>query len=301
MPILSGFLTRRILRLVESPPFAEPWRGFNPAELSVLAWQVATDLGTPVFALACGCAGVAVLAHQLQAGGFWQPGLLAPEARRLWVIGSSGSAGSRWVQMGWRTLKGLTLAGAVLAALLWDANGLERLRSLEPGAGLHAAAVRLSTILLSLATACLALGGIDYWLRFRRVEALLRMTPEEEREDRRNVEGDPEARGRRLRLARQWRLDAREIPSGVVLAIGGAGSTLVLVGGDRPPGRIMIRAVARGVEAAAWRRTLTHGGIPTVEEPSLARALARPGSGRTLPPRLVQRLTAVWPAQERSA
>ena len=71
----------------------------------------------------------------------------------------------------------------------------------------------------SLAGVLLALGLVDYVLRYRRFEAMLRTTPEEQREDQRVMEGDPAARAQRRRVARSMRGDSPELLAGSALLV----------------------------------------------------------------------------------
>ena len=61
-----------------------------------------------------------------------------------------------------------------------------------------------------LAAVLLVLGLVDYGLRYRRFESMLRTTTQEQREDRRVIEGDPAARAQRRRIARTLRGDSPE-------------------------------------------------------------------------------------------
>ena len=74
---------------------------------------------------------------------------------------------------------------------------------------LHLAAV--------LAGVLLVLGLVDYGLRYSRFEAMLRTTPQEQREDQRTMEGDVAARAQRRRIARAWRGDSPELLAGASL------------------------------------------------------------------------------------
>ena len=56
-----------------------------------------------------------------------------------------------------------------------------------------------------LAAVLVVLGVVDYGLRYRRFESMLRTTTQEQREDRRVIEGDPAARAQRRRIARELR------------------------------------------------------------------------------------------------
>ena len=83
-------------------------------------------------------------------------------------------------------------------------------------------------------------------LRYRRFEAMLRTTPQEQREDQRVVEGDPAARAQRQHAARSMRGDSPELLAGAALfSLARRGLTLVIAGGP-PPRRVSIRTVAKG-------------------------------------------------------
>jgi flagellar biosynthesis protein FlhB len=251
-----------------------------------------------VSALALATALGSLVSHQLQLGGYWQPNLLAPRLDRLWSTNRHGPIGSRFAQGLWSLAKPLLLAVVVCLSISADPNSFQRIARADLPVALRIAGEKLSATLSCLALACLALGAVDAFIRFRRIESILQMTPDEARQDQRTVEGDPETRRRRDRLARQWRLDSRELPPDVALLIGGAGSIVVLVGGQKPPGAIVVRAVARGVEANRWRRAAQLANLPVVESPPLARVLSLPATkSRGLPPELVDQLAAIWPAK----
>jgi flagellar biosynthesis protein FlhB len=100
---------------------------------------------------------------------------------------------------------------AIVAALAIRA-GLprwQRLGGLEPHALAAASAAALRQFTLTLAIATLVLGLLDFLLQQRRFAILLRMTPEEQREDLRSTEGDPALRAQRRRIARTWQTDPR--------------------------------------------------------------------------------------------
>jgi flagellar biosynthetic protein FlhB len=149
-----------------------------------------------------------------------------------------------------------------------------------------------------MAAATLALGLIDYALQRRRFDAMLRLTPEESREDRKAMDGDPALRGRRLRLARAWRGDAPELLVGATLVVVGPGNLAVILAGGPPPKRVSVRSAAQGPTGATMRRSAEAARIATVEHGDLATKLARLSTkpNGSLTPDLVADLAAVWPA-----
>ena len=88
-----------------------------------------------------------------------------------------------------------------------------------------------------LAAVLLVLGLVDYGLRYSRFEAMLRMTPQEQREDQRTMEGDVAVRAQRRRIARAWRGDAPDLLAGASLVLTGPGGLTLVLSGGPPPRR----------------------------------------------------------------
>jgi flagellar biosynthetic protein FlhB len=175
------------------------------AQLRHLAWMIGWPLGV-IFG---GVTATVVAAQQLQVGGLWVPSLLAPDPARLWAFGRGSGVSARGTRGAWGLVKVLLVglvAGLAIRACLprWQRLGGLELHAL---AAASAAAVRQFTLTLAIAT--LVLGLLDFLLQHQRFTTLLRMTPEEQREDLRSTEGDPALRARRRRIARTWRTDQR--------------------------------------------------------------------------------------------
>ncbi len=126
---------------------------------------------------------------------------------------------------------------------------------------------------------------------------MLRLTPEQSREDQKAMDGDSSLRGRRMRLARAWRGDAPELLAGASLAVAGANGLIVILAGT-PSTKVSVRSAADGVTGAKLRRSAEQARMATVERPELARKLARMASkpNQRLTPELIADLAAVWPA-----
>jgi flagellar biosynthetic protein FlhB len=262
------------------------------ARVRGVAWALAWPLGVIVAAFAAG----ATAAHQLQVRGLWAGRLIAPDPGRLWTPGRGPGVGSRSGRAGWSAVK----AALFLAALAWVIRAgwgeVLRLGALE-GAGLaHEASRSILRLAGVLAGVLAALGLADYGLCYWRFEAMLRSTPEEQREEQRVMEGDVAARAQRRRLARAWRGDSPEALAGAGLAIHGPDGLTVILSGGPPPRRVAIRAVARTAAGLRLRQSARTARIPHVEHAELARRLARhPAGGHPLPAERMAELAAVWP------
>ena len=149
-----------------------------------------------------------------------------------------------------------------------------------------------------LAGVLLVLGLVDYGLRHFRFEAMLRTTPQEQREDQRAMEGDPASRAQRRRVARSWRGDSPDLLAGASLVLHGPGGLTLVLSGGPPPRRVAIRTAARGEAGLRMRRSAAAMKVPQIEAGDLARRLAHhsvPGS--PIPAARIPELAAVWPLQ----
>ncbi|MDR3633610.1 MAG: EscU/YscU/HrcU family type III secretion system export apparatus switch protein, partial [Isosphaeraceae bacterium] len=168
------------------------------AHLRAAAWGVAWPLGTVVLGGALGALG----AHQAQVGGLWAPALLAPNPTRLWALGQGADFPARVGRGAWSILKAVLIVLVTVWVIRSGWDDVQRLSALDTPRLAHAAGAALRHAVLVLAAATLVLGLVDFALQYYRLEALLRLTPEQEREDLRAMEGDPALRARRRRIAR---------------------------------------------------------------------------------------------------
>jgi flagellar biosynthetic protein FlhB len=280
------------------------WTGELPVTLDLAdsieqlrhaAWNV---LG-PLVLLILGTVAAGLAAHQAQAGGLWVPGLLAPDVGRLWGTGGGEGFAGRAGRGLWSIAKGLIVLVVAAWAIRMRVDSLTRLDGLEASAIARTWAEALRSLLVTMAAATLALGLVDYALRHRRVESMLRMTPEQSREDQKAMDGDPALRSRRRRLARAWHGDAPELLAGATLAVAGPKGLIVILVGGPPPKGVSVRSAADGATGARLRRAVESAPIPLVEQGDLARKLARLASkpNQKLTTDLNADLEAVWPAR----
>jgi flagellar biosynthetic protein FlhB len=254
---------------------------------------VAWPLGLIVGAFALG----ALAAHQAQVQGLWAPGLLAPDPSRLWRPGQGPGLAARGTRGLWALLKTVVIAAVAAWVIRRGWGSFQQLGGLDPPNLALALGLTLRHLALTLATAIFGLGLVDYGLQRVRFEAMLRLTPEEQREDFRSTEGDPVFRAQRRRLARTWRGDAPEILAGASLVLTGpAGLTVVLAGGP-PPRRVSVRSIVDGPAGDRLRRAAEKVNLSQVAAPDLARRLAQRRPASMPPtPELIAELAAVWPA-----
>ena len=101
-------------------------------------------------------------------------------------------------------------------------------------------------------------GLFDYALRRRRFEMVLTTTPEQQREDRRVMEGDPAVLRQAVPGREVCAGDSADVLAGASLVLTGpAGLTLVLAGGPPPPRVVSVQAATKErlvSEYAVWPR-----------------------------------------------
>lgn len=238
----------------------------------------------------------ALAAHQAQVRGLWAPALLAPDLARLWTPGRGADLGGRLRRGLWTLFKTSVIVVVAAWLLRADWSNLQRLAALDPPALARAAGSTLQHLLMIIAIAMFALGFVDFFLQTHRFETMLRLTPDQSREDMRATEGDPALRARRRRLIRSWRGDAPELLAGACLVLEGPRGLTVVLDGGPPPRKVGVRTIVDGPAGLRLRLAADKAGLPRLEAADLARRIARrkPAS-LPLTPDLLAEVAPRWP------
>jgi flagellar biosynthetic protein FlhB len=296
----GGGLARGLVGLTRDALGTNPavWTDI-PALVDLLRSQVfrlIVPLGTTIAGFAAG----ALVAHQLQVRGLWAVPLLAPDPARLWAPGRGVGIAAGFERIAWSVLKAVVLVSVSFWVIRAEWSELQRLSTREFPTLVGPVGQALLWPATVLAAVLLVVGLADFGLRFMRFEAMLRTTPEEQREDQRIMEGDLSLRARRRRLARAWRGDAPELLTGGTLLVCGSGGLTVVLSGGPPPRRVVVRTAAQGNTGLQLRRSNQSTRLPELDAPDLARRLAlsaSPGSltPQALPLELMNELSRIWP------
>lgn len=166
----------------------------------------------PMLAVLVAPALASMLTHQIQVGGLFVPMLVMPKAERL----RPGSRGGGMADRLGRA-SGVVLRAVVLVTVAWWSirsvvfafDGLPS--DMTPASFVAEASGAIRHALLQLGFALMAVGLIDFGLQIRRINARLRMSPEEQREERREQDGNPTTRSRQ----RASRVGLSPSPAGV--------------------------------------------------------------------------------------
>lgn len=237
----------------------------------------------------------ALAAHQAQVRGLWAPGLLAPDAGRLWGPGVGPGLAARAGRGVWALGKTVVVVAVASWVVRADFARFAAFGGLDAPGLARASAGALRHLLLVLAGATLLLGLIDFGVQHVRFASMLGMTPDEQREELRSVEGDPALRARRRRMARSWRADPGEMLVGSSLILKGASGLTVVLAGGPPPRFVSVRTIVSGEDGETLRKAAETRKMRIVDAPGLARRFAsrRPPS---LPPsaELLEELGPHW-------
>ncbi len=285
---------------VARTPLLDPGASLDgPGDLSRLAWAAAATLAVPIGLLLGGFAAGATAAHLVQTRGMFAPALLAPEVGRFWRLGEGGGLGAKLERCVWSIVKAAVLTVVAVWSLRARWGELRALSFLDfPTAARGAFAILLAPA-WALAATMVVVGLVDYGLRRARFEAMMRMTPEEHREDQKSLDGDPKVRASRRRLAQALRDGTPELLAGASLVLLGDAGLVVVLSGGPPPRKTFVRLSERGRAGAAIRLAARRAGLSMLESPGLAlRIAAAPSSsprGAIADPLLISQLRAAWP------
>ena len=160
----------------------------------------------------------------------------------------------------------VTIAGRLDAILAASALGYQRIISTAAQL-VYALGMRVGVVLLVLAL-------LDYLYQRWQHEQDLRMTRQELREDLKRMEGDPQIRARRQRIARQLAMQrmSREVPKATVVV---TNPTHVAVALLYREGMNAPKVVAKGADlmAVRIRQIAAAAAVPIIERRPLAQAL----------------------------
>jgi flagellar biosynthesis protein FlhB len=174
--------------------------GWAVSQWNTLLWALGRRL-LPIFGLLL-LAGVAV--NVLQTGFLFLPQRVAFDLNRLSPLGGLRRvfSGANLAHLGFGILKVLAVTGIAGAILYNQIEALFGLVALPPPAlAQHMAHIVLWTA-IKIGAALLLLAILDYAYQRWRHERDLRMTPQELREELRNLEGNPDVIARRKQLHR---------------------------------------------------------------------------------------------------
>ncbi|MCE7974877.1 MAG: flagellar biosynthesis protein FlhB [Leptolyngbya sp. PLA1] len=275
--VVFGALMSRSLLAILRRVFEDGYGVSGVQGLGTLLTAVAVDAAWAVLPALGLLAGVCILAHFVQVGPLLTGHPLIPKLSKINPV-----AGAQRLFDRRNAVKTLTqiVKIALVAAVGWVflASRADVVTAL-PRLGLWGALSELGGMALELALWLLAillvLGIADWAFQKWQHTQDLKMTKEEVKDERRSMEGDPEVKGRRLRLARQIAMQrvGMAVPEADVVVTNPTHFSVAIK--YDPETMKAPKVVAKGADFLALRirQVAAANRVPMVERPPLARAL----------------------------
>lgn len=246
-------------------------------------------IAEPLLVVCLGTWIVLVAVHQLATGGSWTPTLALPNFGRLlkfWSKFDEDSGSSRPPlahRMALAVARPLAaIAGCVAVASMlawsWDNSAMDggvwsrELLDRELAAGRGIMARTLALLVLPL----IVLGILEWFLAKRFWLDRLRPSSDEARREIRELEGDPELKNRRRKLAgtiREQGKIEKLLPGTEMVIVGTAMTGLSVQIVKLPDGRLAAGEVLRGTTAARFAEKCAAAGKPWLRDKQLSNAL----------------------------
>ncbi len=243
------------------------WNGV----MAPLSWQVLPIMGAMLL--------VAVAANVLQMGFLFLPSKLAPDITRLDPIKGFGRLVSlqNVVKLLFGIFKIAVIAAVALASLYSERDVIVGLTALAvPQAAYYVVHILLWTS-IKIAAALFVLALLDFAFQKWKHEQDLRMTPQEVREEMKNLEGNPQVLARRRQVQRELAKQRLEgaVPKADVVVTNPTELAVAIQYEPRTMAAPVVVAKGAGVLAKRIRQLALEKGIPVVERKPLAQALYR--------------------------
>ena len=244
-----------------------PWR-----PLAIAGGQLVVPIGM-LFAI-CLAAGL------LSGGAFgvsWNGKLLAPKASRIDPAAGLGRifGFAGWIELGKSLLK-VVLLGAIGGWMLWRiARPTMGLAQSDLGSALGSLGSTFTGVLIAMAAGLFAIAAMDVPIQLVRLLAKLRMTKQEIRDEHKESEGNPEAKGQiRARARAMLSRNARKAVTEAHVVLTNPTHFAVALRYERGRDQVpVVVARARGATALAIRELAAEAAVPVLEYPQLARAV----------------------------
>ena len=272
-PYISGEFADLMTRTLGSAPVGQsnPFDYIAPA-LHQAARSVVVTVG-PVMVLMFV---VILIAHFAQVGPLFTTKPVTPDLNRLNPIsGVKRIVSLRGIMQTLMSIAKLSVVGTIVVLVIMrNEIKLVRLPLLTPGQATMVTIYVLIEILVWVLAILLVIGVIDYLYQKWQHKKDLRMTKQEVKDEVKSLEGDPELKRRRFRMAQEVAMQRvnTEVPDADVIVTNPTHFSVAIRYKNEWGAP---RVVAKGADQIAMRIRFVAmaNGVPIVERPPLARAL----------------------------
>ncbi len=275
--LLGGQLVEFFARLAQHQLGSDGWleldTGFLISQYHAILLELAQSLA-PVLGLMLVAA---VLVHVLQTGLLWAPDHVMPDIERINPL--SGFQRLFSISSAVRLFMGLFKVAIVSLVAFWSLyhrrDEILGVAALDlPQIAAFVVDITLWTS-LKIAMALVVLAIIDYGYQRWKYEQDLRMTPQEVREEMKNLQGDPQVVARRRQVQRQLALHriSAAVPKADVIVTNPTELAVAIQYDVTTMNAPIVLAKGAGLVAARIRRIALEHDIPVLERKPLAQAL----------------------------
>jgi flagellar biosynthesis protein FlhB len=220
---------------------------------------------------------LAVALNVLQMGVWFLPRKLLPDFSRVNPLAGLGRmfSGGSAVRLAFGLFKIAVVVATAWLSLYGQRHSIMALSGLDlPQLATGVWEICLWTC-VKIGIALLALAILDYGYQRWKHEQDLKMTPQEVREEMRNLQGDPQVNARRRGVQRQMAMNrlSQTVPKADVIIATPTESVVALQYDSKTMAAPVAVAKGAGVIAARIRQLAAEHGIPIVEKTSLAELL----------------------------
>jgi flagellar biosynthetic protein FlhB len=276
---LGGGLMDMIGRLFVQQVGGAPWLSADPQFLVAQWHQTVFLLGQhllPIFGLLM-LAGIA--ANFLQVGFLFLPEKLSPDITRLDPLQGLSRLFSlqNLVRLVMGLIKMILVTAVAYASVRGERDRILGLTALSvPQIAAYLAQILLWTG-IKIAFALLTLAVLDYGFQRWKHERDLRMTPQEVREEMKNLEGNPQMAARRKQVQRQLAMNrlSGAVPKADVVITNPTELAIAVQYDPETMAAPIVVAKGAGLVAQRIRKLALEHGIPILERKPLAQALYR--------------------------
>ncbi len=272
-PALAEFVARYARRQLGGNAWLSADTSFVVAEWNGLVWELARYLLPILGTLLL----VAIVVNLAQVGFLFLPSKVGFDLNRLDVLQGAKRmlSLSNVVRLGFGLFKILVIATVAAISLRQETPTVLGLAGTSPAEIVSYLAQTLLGITLKIGMALLVLAILDYGYQWWQHEQDLKMTPQEVREEMRNLEGDPQLIARRRTVQRQLVMNrlSSAVPKADVVITNPTELAIAIQYDAKTMAAPIVVAKGAGTLAQRIRRLALEHGIPIVEKKPLAQAL----------------------------
>ncbi len=255
----------------------DAWLTTNPDLFAEQSRSILDELAKAALPILAALLAIAIGSHMVQFGFLFLPSRLMPDPSRINPLAGLRRLFSlqNLVRLAFGIVKIVIVAAIAFWSLYNRRNEILSVAALElPQIASFLAGIVLSTS-LKIAGALFVIALLDYLFQWWKHEQDLKMTPQEVREEMRNLQGDPQVISRRRAVQRQLVLNrlSNTVPKADVVITNPTELAIAIEYDAEKMAAPVVVAKGAGLVAQRIRKLALENGVPIVERKPLAQAI----------------------------